>query len=505
MKRKNKYIFLGLALSFLLGGSAQAQSLDKLLLFSQDQMKGSARIQAMGGAQISLGGDLSALQGNPAGLGFYNRSEMSITPSLGVYNSRSSYGYSSVNDYKVNANIQNGALIMAGDRDYSTSALWRGGTFGVSFNRTSDYNQRFSYRGFNDYNSIADYFIQRANQLPLETVRSNGDYEEMAYNTFLINPGGDGRFYYPSDSVGYPEQEETVTRSGSKYDWNFSYGGNIDDFLYFGVGMGVVSFDYTQENNYLEFFPEGDIIEIDLQDRLNVEGDGINLTAGLIARPMNRLTVGASFTSPTFYTIEQESYSDMIVFYDNLPFLLNDTTINLYEEYDESALFYNKYSMATPMKLSAGLTYFFGKQGFISSDIDFIDYSTIRLSDQNGTMTELQEAIQDTYRPKLNFRLGGEWRHDIFRLRGGFALKGSPYKDRSWGDSHRYTIGAGIRQASYFIDFALVHSRAFTSYSRYTMQPEYDEYGEQIPLTYSKEASILHKNTQALVTLGWLF
>ena len=41
---------------------------------------GTARIRAMGGAATSLGGDLSSAYLNPAGLGFYNRSDFSITP-----------------------------------------------------------------------------------------------------------------------------------------------------------------------------------------------------------------------------------------------------------------------------------------------------------------------------------------------------------------------------------------------------------------------------------------
>src|SRR5690606_21811866 len=48
------------------------------LLFSQYNYKGTARIQGIGGAQVSLGGDLSSALSNPAGLGFYNRSEFSF-------------------------------------------------------------------------------------------------------------------------------------------------------------------------------------------------------------------------------------------------------------------------------------------------------------------------------------------------------------------------------------------------------------------------------------------
>ena len=45
------------------------------LIFSQSNTAfgSTARIQAIGGAQVALGGDLSSISSNPAGLGFFNR------------------------------------------------------------------------------------------------------------------------------------------------------------------------------------------------------------------------------------------------------------------------------------------------------------------------------------------------------------------------------------------------------------------------------------------------
>ena len=41
---------------------------------------GSARMLGLGEAQTSLGGDISSASSNPAGLGFFNKSEFSFTP-----------------------------------------------------------------------------------------------------------------------------------------------------------------------------------------------------------------------------------------------------------------------------------------------------------------------------------------------------------------------------------------------------------------------------------------
>ena len=48
---------------------------------------GTARSMAMGGALSSLGADASVMATNPAGLGMYSRSELTITPLVTVQKS----------------------------------------------------------------------------------------------------------------------------------------------------------------------------------------------------------------------------------------------------------------------------------------------------------------------------------------------------------------------------------------------------------------------------------
>src|SRR6188768_3271591 len=85
---------LGITLTVILlsNGSVLAQSYaETALLFSRTSAAGSARIQALGGAQIALGGDYSSALSNPAGLGMYNRSEFTFSPALSFYNIKTTY------------------------------------------------------------------------------------------------------------------------------------------------------------------------------------------------------------------------------------------------------------------------------------------------------------------------------------------------------------------------------------------------------------------------------
>src|SRR5690606_28286059 len=72
---------LALAILFLSANAfrAQAQYINDVLRISQADYGSTARFKALGNAQTSLGGDLSSLGGNPAGLGFFNQSDFSFS------------------------------------------------------------------------------------------------------------------------------------------------------------------------------------------------------------------------------------------------------------------------------------------------------------------------------------------------------------------------------------------------------------------------------------------
>ena len=60
-------------------------------LFSQTTPGGTARIQGLGGSQIALGADMSSIFSNPAGLGLFNKSVFSISPSYTFNNTKTDY------------------------------------------------------------------------------------------------------------------------------------------------------------------------------------------------------------------------------------------------------------------------------------------------------------------------------------------------------------------------------------------------------------------------------
>ena len=81
-----KNIFLGIAfaISIII---VNAQNESDALRYSTQNLTGTARYSAMGGAFGSLGAEFSALSSNPAGIGMYQVGELTFTPSFNL-NSR---------------------------------------------------------------------------------------------------------------------------------------------------------------------------------------------------------------------------------------------------------------------------------------------------------------------------------------------------------------------------------------------------------------------------------
>ena len=80
----NKHIKFSLTLFFTLFINSNLFSqqsygyYEDVIKFSHFFNGGSARVQAIGGASYSLGGDISSISLNPAGLGFFNKKVFSL-------------------------------------------------------------------------------------------------------------------------------------------------------------------------------------------------------------------------------------------------------------------------------------------------------------------------------------------------------------------------------------------------------------------------------------------
>ncbi|WP_017732027.1 OmpP1/FadL family transporter [Nafulsella turpanensis] len=477
---------------------------NEALLFSRTGLTGTARIRAMGGIGVALGGDISSAYTNPAGLGFYNRSEFSLSP--GFFSSANDATYLGMDTYNYDTdfNISNIGLVLAGGKNDNTEG-WLGGNFSLSYQQTNNFTDQFSYEGQNANNGLIDVleenYISGAPDLLTDLAYSTylvGDYEAVdetgepySFYTFVYDPTEDAKYL----------QSETVSRSGTQNEFNVAYGGNISDRFYIGAGLGFTSLDYRLEKNFTEeYLPEDDVTYFNVFEEQIVRGSGINASLGFIARALPDVTLGVTYKTPTIYSLEEDRFTELTVNYNDL--FISDFTPEQEDEevylngesYDFREGAFN-YRLRTPGKLGLGAAYFVGKSGLISADVEFVDYSNNRLTDDDNSLREDNQAIQDDFTSVVNFRLGGEYRFDIFRLRAGYALQGDPYQNRDGMDrySNILTGGAGLKFRNYYVDFAIARETGQQYYYPYTL-------GSESPLV-----NIGKRQTTAILTAGFTF
>lgn len=490
MKLTKIKITLTLCLLFCLSlGSATAQIhpdafgyYQDALRFSQTTFGGSARFQGIAGASTALGGDISSAFSNPAGLGFSRKSEISFTPSFNSTTASSNFQGQDTDDFKLNLNFNHLGVLIASPNTNSA--------FAITFTRINNFQTRFAYEGNNEENSLIDYFLEQNDGFTpwgnLDNQLDNGinNVSGLAYSTYLINPdfaadsinGGNRNLYYSFVPVTNTFQRETVETKGAQNQWNISYGGNYESKLYYGLSLGIQTLRYDQDKTYEEIPLETGLAlnNFRLEERLRLSGAGVNISGGLIYRPTSNIRVGVNFVSPTYMRLTDTYDANINVNYNNVEFEEDGGVRVLNNESAETDIIESTYALLTPWRVNFGIATFISRKGFISADIEYVDYSTAKFSDPdpNFSFTGDNSTIKSLYTSTLNFRLGGEIRVDKLRFRGGIAYYGDPFNnpvdniDRS---KMIYTLGGGVRHKSYYFDLGFSYNQTDTFYSPYTL------------------------------------
>jgi hypothetical protein len=506
-----KIFFTGILLSIVKLATAQS-FVDNALLFSRTPAPGSARIQALGGAQAALGGDYSSALSNPAGLGMYNRSE--LTFSLGNNNNTTdvNYGGSMNSDSRNRFSIPGFSYVQ---RQSHSKGKYLGGAFAFTFSRTNNLNTKFAYEGDFTGSSLIDNFIDYANSNALTPQDLDEDYyytlTGLGYGSYLLQDfDNNGAIAY--GSVLSPLQGETrtirqredVSRRGSQSQLSFSYGGNYDDVFFFGATLGISTIRFTQDQLYTESdFRFSDdptynpLRNFQLDENFDIQGSGVNLTLGAIYRPVDFVQVGLSYVTPTVYDISDAYTARIDARWNNFDYFGDGELIlnNTFAEFDVP--FISEYTLNTPGKLTAGAA-FMQEFGFITADVEYVNYGNAKYSSnvQGESYDADNNVISDLYRDVVNVRVGAEFREDIFRLRLGYSLQPDPYRFNSSINRSIQTItgGVGIRQEKFFIDLAFVQAHTEGRRIPYT-----------VPGLPSPEASLKIKNTTIMATVGFPF
>lgn len=160
-----------------------AQTTADALRFSRITATGTARSAAMGGAFGALGGDLSALHINPAGVGVYRKAEISYTSALDFSRTDSEGLKGKNNAYLIgNAGVASGTC----DEDYD----WRSWGFGITYNQLANYNGRLHQKVADSPTSLTDVYAAQSHRILPEHL--NLLNTALFYDSYLTYRTDDG-------------------------------------------------------------------------------------------------------------------------------------------------------------------------------------------------------------------------------------------------------------------------------------------------------------------------
>lgn len=468
-------IFLTLSSFTITGAFAQSGYFEDAYRFSQSNPSGSARIIGIGGTQWSLGGDVSNIAGNPAGLGFFRSSEASLSVGYADWKVDTRYLGQSKTYNTSNFSVPNMSYVMANPKGNLESGAFKGGAFGFSYQRIANFNTEFGY--FSDelgQSSIIDFYLQDAFGIPENQIENFG-LTGLAYQTYQINPlvldeqGNpiQNPDTYDSFVLGLPFQDEKIIQEGSSNQISLSYGANFNHKFFVGGGLGIRTVSFSSFKTYNEEFIDQPLANSSLNENLFITGAGVNLNLGLIYKPIDYVNLGFVFQSPTWYSLNEEYEAGMTANYNNYYFEQEDVTLG--NQTAVSDLVISTYGLRTPLKIGGGASFFIGKNGFLSADVEWVDYSAGRLSSNDFDEGPDNQAIRDIYGSTINLRLGGEARIDRFRIRAGYAYYGDPYANSPQIDQSTQQLsgGIGVKFNSLSIDLALINQQYSGLYRSY--------------------------------------
>jgi hypothetical protein len=404
--------------------------------FSQrDNIYGTSRATAMGGAFTSLGADLSSMGINPAGLGMYQSSDWSITAALNMDGMQT-----------VSPNMHKEALVGGGNKTtfglnnlgvaynvFNSSGTLTSLTLGFGYNRSANFNSRTSFDTFGEGSTIGEAFSHQINSMTAAGVPKSSLYWDenpwmnpdiyidewpavLGFQTWVVDDENQlGDFGYFTDAIPSDTHFTSVSRGGV-HEYNFSIGTNLSNILYLGATVGLNEISYQEDTTYEEYYSASVPLEtLWFDQRTTLMGSGLNAKLGAVIRPVEALRIGVAFHLPTYYNITRTYQGWMGT-------ALGES--NTGEPLADAIRF------KTAPRLLAGISGVIGGRAVVALDWDVDWNGNIRTRGLSENDTQIAKhtsqkmfAPAHTFRAGLeimasdvvSLRLGGSWMPDFFK------------------------------------------------------------------------------------------
>ena len=450
---------LTIVVAILIQMSAFAQGVDDANLFSQTYYQGTAKALGMGNAMGAVGGDMTAVCINPAGMGIYRSRELTMSCNFLDNYSNSTY-YGDKKDGNIfRFSIPNLGFVFAKER--SNYKALRYTQFGFGLTRTNDFNMRTNALGINPSSSMVDNYLVRMDGYSEDELQDAFPYDIYpAYKTKLIALYGPPEEPYYGSPVpqGNIWQGQECDFKGRSESWTFAGSANFFDKLFIGISVDLAHTKRFGTKVFSESRVEGtetDFNRWSFTEDLSSTGWGGNAKVGFIYHATPWFRFGAAFHSPTLYAFSEKWQTT------------TETEINWVTNKSLSPESNYEYTFIKPLKCVGSLAFVVGQQGMISLDVEYLNYGAARFRASDFDYSPTNESIKENLGHTANFRLGTEWYLGGTYLRFGTAYYGSPFGlGQAGGSVKKASCGISVPvSASTTFDFAyeLSHGRTFNT------------------------------------------
>lgn len=447
--------------------NAQEPTISDALRYSVDNLNGTARYKAMGGAFGAIGGDMSAMNSNPAGSSIFNYNQATV--SLSSFNKSTNANYfgttSRTTENSLDIN-QLGAVFVFNDNNAKSG--WKKFALGLNYENANNFDDFIVSQGVNPYNSMDSYFLRFANGnngvgdlggAYYEDLNFIGQQAWLGYNSYVLDYDTTGDNYYSNvPTGGNYYHKNTIQAKGYNGKFTANFSGAYNDKLYVGMNMNFHFTDYLRSSSLYEsnlnpfYSTDYSIDTARFNNEVYTYGSGFSLNLGAIYKATENVRVGLAYETPTWYRLNDElTQSISSNYYNATTDLMNETYVN-----PNIVNIYPTYKIQTPSKLTASGTVLFGKKGLLSVDYISKNYAKTQFKPNNEIIfsslnTQIKNELQDNY----ELRVGGEYKIKQWSVRGGYRFEQSPYKiDYAFGDLMSYSGGLGYNFGNSKLDIS---------------------------------------------------
>ena len=497
-------------ISILTVCSVSAQNYTDALRYSNEELNGTARFKAMGGAFGALGGDFSSIGVNPAGSSLFASSLMGLTAGAVTAKNKTTYRgtNSSNNDSDFNLG-QFGVVFPIPINDDSTN--WKKVSLGFNYQNTQNFDAGdVSFSG-NSNTTLGDYFKFFANgiaqrnflledydpntkqvigrntlqdiYLAMERSRAPFRYRNalLGHYAGLINPSSGRDEIKPSDSDDEANRvlgdtnylSNTGTSAKQRFDritsggvnrLNFNISTQYGDNLFLGLNLNTYNVNQKEQLSHWETYDGSTSIKnAYFENNHKTTGSGFSLQFGAIVKVTKELRLGVTYSSPTWYTLKDE-YTQYLSANERSTFANPKVIVEAPE-----------YKFRTPGSWTLSGAYLFGKSALISVDYIYKNYQNLYF--RSSSMKSQNEAVDENLAATSALRVGGEYRipfktneiTNYVSLRAGYRYEQSPYKKSIYNIDPLtgYSFGAGVTLGGIRLDASYDVAKQTNLYQMY--------------------------------------